>query len=377
MQDEIEKILEERGRIYGDAVDTHEEIGKIWSIIISRYNDIPLSLEIPPHIVALCMASLKIVRASKQSGESHTDSFDDMEGYIRIARKSVQRTCQECGVEEGIPHKDKCPNKTKSWGKYRCGSCGVEHILHSSMSHFIKHNEYEEYICDECFKKENKKPLPGDDGYEGTVGREVSCDSCKKYYSPGERENEWIEEDVCEGTSLFFCPECTDKNKAGVCRECGKWFSKGHTNQTTCHRCWHEIEPNGNCQECGAIEGNPHRPKCPEFRKTKLPGYVECRECGEMVDIHEGAPVHECREEISEEDYECGDPDYKYDDDLEVVGCEHCKKLTAEPFELEWDDGFKQTVCKRCYKSAREEPAPVPDEDHGYYRAPNLLPEKG
>lgn len=74
---EVDDVLEERGKIYGDMVGTHARIAEVWSGIIGH--------EVTGLQVALCMAGLKLVRAS--NAPEHKDSYLDAHGYVAIAEK--------------------------------------------------------------------------------------------------------------------------------------------------------------------------------------------------------------------------------------------------------------------------------------------------
>lgn len=74
--DKVDALLEERGKVYGDPVETHVKIAQVWSGIIG-YN-------IQPNEVPLMMIGLKLVRA--QQSPEYPDSYDDIEGYTRIAK---------------------------------------------------------------------------------------------------------------------------------------------------------------------------------------------------------------------------------------------------------------------------------------------------
>lgn len=69
-------ILEERQKSYGDPVEMHERIAKIWSGI--------LNVQINANEVALCMIGLKLARS--QNDPSHLDSLVDVAGYNEIAQ---------------------------------------------------------------------------------------------------------------------------------------------------------------------------------------------------------------------------------------------------------------------------------------------------
>lgn len=69
-------LLEQRGNQWGDAIETHVRIAQVWTGI--------LGFGVQPVQVALMMKGMKMVRAS--INPSDRDSFDDDEGYGRIAQ---------------------------------------------------------------------------------------------------------------------------------------------------------------------------------------------------------------------------------------------------------------------------------------------------
>lgn len=69
-------ILEERYATYGDPVEMHERIAKIWSGI--------LHVNINANEVALCMMGMKLARS--QNSPDHEDSLIDVAGYNEIAQ---------------------------------------------------------------------------------------------------------------------------------------------------------------------------------------------------------------------------------------------------------------------------------------------------
>ena len=77
MSDKVAALLEQRGSSWGNAASTHSRIAQVWSGI--------LDTEVTAGQVALCMAGLKLVRASVNPDDP--DSFDDAEVYIDIARQ--------------------------------------------------------------------------------------------------------------------------------------------------------------------------------------------------------------------------------------------------------------------------------------------------
>ncbi len=81
MNDSVTDILEEREKQYGDMVVSHARIAEVWSGIINH--------PVTAHQVALCMAGLKLVRAS--NAPDHEDSYLDAHGYVEIAETIAGR----------------------------------------------------------------------------------------------------------------------------------------------------------------------------------------------------------------------------------------------------------------------------------------------
>lgn len=71
----MNSILEERQKDWGNPVDTHRRIARVWSGILNYH--------ITAHQVALMMAGLKLVRADLNPGDA--DSYVDARAYVRIA----------------------------------------------------------------------------------------------------------------------------------------------------------------------------------------------------------------------------------------------------------------------------------------------------
>ena len=93
-------ILKDREKSYGNPVDMHERIAKIWSGILNHH--------VTAYEVALCMTGLKLARSTKNAFDP--DSLIDAQGYTEIAQK-IQ------GEIEGIDTA-KTPDPIKSiWPK--------------------------------------------------------------------------------------------------------------------------------------------------------------------------------------------------------------------------------------------------------------------
>ena len=69
-------ILKEREKQYGDPMEMHNRISWLWSGI--------LNTEVSAYQVALCMAALKLARATRNP--SDPDSLIDVHGYVEIAK---------------------------------------------------------------------------------------------------------------------------------------------------------------------------------------------------------------------------------------------------------------------------------------------------
>lgn len=87
---EHERILEQRGRVYGDFTTSLATIGKIWTALIEAHYQIKLGHDIPPHITSLMMVGLKVYRASCPFDPS-PDSYPDARNYLDAAEKADPR----------------------------------------------------------------------------------------------------------------------------------------------------------------------------------------------------------------------------------------------------------------------------------------------
>jgi|TARA_R110000796_G_scaffold83132_3_gene182116 hypothetical protein len=67
-----------RAKSYGDSYQTHENIAKMWSVILKK--------EITIHDVYRCMIALKCVRLT--TTPKHEDSMVDIIGYAALAMEA-------------------------------------------------------------------------------------------------------------------------------------------------------------------------------------------------------------------------------------------------------------------------------------------------
>ena len=72
----LEAVTGKREDDYGDKLKNHQNIADLWSIYLKR--------KITAHVVAICMALLKIARIMHSH---HEDAYIDLAGYAAIARE--------------------------------------------------------------------------------------------------------------------------------------------------------------------------------------------------------------------------------------------------------------------------------------------------
>ena len=78
--DHLDKIKAERQKVYGDPRKNHEGIAQMWaSILEPHWERIRDQKPLPPHVVAMMMALLKINRMRLKF---HADNYDDAAVYL-------------------------------------------------------------------------------------------------------------------------------------------------------------------------------------------------------------------------------------------------------------------------------------------------------
>lgn len=102
-------ILKDREKSYGDPIEMHNRIAQIWSAILNK--------PVTAYEVALCMAGLKLARATKNA--SDPDSLIDAHGYTEIAQTiqaDVTKTIQaDVENQVSIPEIANNPLASNSW----------------------------------------------------------------------------------------------------------------------------------------------------------------------------------------------------------------------------------------------------------------------
>lgn len=87
-------ILKDREKNYGDPIQMHTRIAKIWSAILNK--------PVTAYEVALCMTGLKLVRATKNA--SDPDSLIDAHGYAEIAQTIQADIDSQAGNQKTSNH---------------------------------------------------------------------------------------------------------------------------------------------------------------------------------------------------------------------------------------------------------------------------------
>ena len=78
-----ERIRSEREAVYGEPRDCHTRIGEVWGTLLTHAGW-KVGTAVEPHLVAACMAVLKVVRGVTGGAEFSQDSYDDAHVYLRF-----------------------------------------------------------------------------------------------------------------------------------------------------------------------------------------------------------------------------------------------------------------------------------------------------
>lgn len=80
--EEEKRVFLERQDVYGDPEICHANIGACWAALLSQHLNKKVE-PIPPHVVALMMSSLKLVRSVRKYQE---DNYLDASVYNKFAQ---------------------------------------------------------------------------------------------------------------------------------------------------------------------------------------------------------------------------------------------------------------------------------------------------
>lgn len=87
-EDKVSATIAERGKVYGDPYDSHENIGLCWTALIQQHYGLTLAKPIPASLVAQMMVSFKMQRSAKVF---HEDNYVDAHAYAKFAEEFQQR----------------------------------------------------------------------------------------------------------------------------------------------------------------------------------------------------------------------------------------------------------------------------------------------
>ncbi len=103
-----ELVNGDREHDYGDPLENHQRIAKMWSAITGH--------EYTPEMVALMMVGLKLARLSRRT--NHFDSWVDVAGYAALGWEMASRE-PTCKTDPDAPHGfDR--DASHSAGRYVC-----------------------------------------------------------------------------------------------------------------------------------------------------------------------------------------------------------------------------------------------------------------
>ena len=87
-------LRNERGKVYGDPLLSHINIGLSWTALIQQHYGIELPHPIPSSLAALMMVAFKGQRSARVY---HKDNFDDLHVYADFAEEAQLKELEESG----------------------------------------------------------------------------------------------------------------------------------------------------------------------------------------------------------------------------------------------------------------------------------------
>jgi hypothetical protein len=95
--DEVAAVKHERQKIYGPPRENHEGIAAAWTALLQPWHiEIRDGKPLPPHVVALCMAAMKMNRMRRVY---HADNFTDIAAYLSFVQEWQQDAPLPASVE--------------------------------------------------------------------------------------------------------------------------------------------------------------------------------------------------------------------------------------------------------------------------------------
>lgn len=84
MSDTVTETIIERGKVYGDPLESHRNIGLAWTALLQQHYGFTFEHPIPPEMVALMMVTFKAQRSARVF---KADNFIDLHAYARFAEE--------------------------------------------------------------------------------------------------------------------------------------------------------------------------------------------------------------------------------------------------------------------------------------------------
>jgi len=86
--DKAKEVREQRGAVYGDPSNMQKLVASHWTAILrSHWPDLEIP-EIPPYLVGLMMACLKIHRIAAPFRKKDNDSYVDLHNYVNFSEEN-------------------------------------------------------------------------------------------------------------------------------------------------------------------------------------------------------------------------------------------------------------------------------------------------
>jgi hypothetical protein len=81
---QIQNIIAERSKVYGDSRLSHENIGLSWTALIQQHYGMTLPHPLPDWLVELMMVGFKLNRSARVY---HADNYLDANAYLQFAER--------------------------------------------------------------------------------------------------------------------------------------------------------------------------------------------------------------------------------------------------------------------------------------------------
>jgi len=82
--DQVSATIAERGKVYGDPLESHTNIGMAWTGLIQQHYGITLAHPLPASLVAQMLVAFKNQRSAKVYKD---DNYLDMAAYAKFAEQ--------------------------------------------------------------------------------------------------------------------------------------------------------------------------------------------------------------------------------------------------------------------------------------------------